>query len=123
MRNWVFAVSAISVICAGCFMVQGHAEMVKRDRQGGILALKGDRDKAMADAKGQMAGNCPEGYEITGEEMVKVGEHTAAAEDTSVHKKSLSTSSDSVTEDVKEYRVTYQCTTAAASAGGETPAS
>ena len=123
MRNWVFAVSALAVVCGGCFLVQGHAEMVKRDREGGILALKGDHDKAMADAKGQMAGNCPDGYEVTGEEMVKVGERTEAAEDTSVERKSLSKSSESVTEEVKEYRVSYKCTTAAASSGGETPAS
>lgn len=123
MKNRSIALCAFVLMCSGCFLVQGHAEMVKRDREGGVLALKGDRDKAMADAKTQMTGNCPDGYEITGEEMVKVGERTEAAEDTEMGKKSRSKSSETVTEEVKEYRVTYQCNVAAASSGGETPAS
>jgi hypothetical protein len=93
----------------GCFMIQGHAEMVKRDKAGGVLALKGDRDKAMADAKRQMSSNCPDGYEIVGEEMAKVGETTDANEDTSFEKKGASKSTSSVTQDLKEYRITYEC--------------
>lgn len=93
----------------GCFMIQGRAEMVKRDKAGGVLALKGDRDKAMEDAKHQMASNCPDGYEIVGEEMAKVGETTDSNEDTSFQKKGASKSTSSVTQDVKEYRITYSC--------------
>jgi hypothetical protein len=105
---------------SGCFLIQGHAEMVKRERGGGVLALKGDHDKAMADAKKQMADNCGAGYEIVGEEMTKVGEKTDAAEDTELKKKGAQTTSQSVTQDVKEYRITYQCTGAAApTSGGE----
>jgi hypothetical protein len=95
---------------AGCsFLIQGHAEMVKRDKGGGVLALKGDRDKAMEDAKHQMASNCPSGYEITGEEMAKVGETTEGAEDTEFKKKGASKNTSSVTQDLKEYRITYAC--------------
>jgi hypothetical protein len=93
----------------GCFMIQGRAEMVKRDKGGGVLALKGDRDKAMEDAKRQMSANCPAGYEIIGEEMAKVGEVTEGQEDTDFKKKGASKSTSSVTEEVKEYRITYSC--------------
>jgi hypothetical protein len=96
----------------GCFMIQGKAEMVKRDKGGGVLALKGDHDKAMEDAKRQMASNCSSGYEIVGEEMAKVGEATEGAEDTDFKKAGASKSTSSVTQDVKEYRITYSCKSA-----------
>jgi len=102
-------VLAVALFLGGCFMIQGHAEMVKRDKVGGVLALKGDRDKAMEDAKTQMTANCPGGYEITGEEMVKVGNETESAEDTKLEKKGTSSSGSSVTTDVTEYRITYAC--------------
>ena len=46
------------LVVSGCFLVQGRAEMVRRDKSGGILALTGDRPKAMEDAKLQMSSNC-----------------------------------------------------------------
>jgi hypothetical protein len=105
--NKVMGVWMVAALAAtGCM---GHAELVKRDQGGGILALKGDREKAMADAKGQMAANCPSGYEIVGEEMAKVGEATESKEDAAFEKKSASKSTSSVTQDVKEYRITYKC--------------
>jgi hypothetical protein len=104
------AACAVAVLSAtGCFMIQGRAEMVKRDKAGGVLALKGDRDKAMEDAKKQMSANCPNGYEIVGEEMAKVGEETEGQEDTDFKRKGASKSTSSVTQDVKEYRITYSC--------------
>ena len=102
------------LVVSGCFLVQGRAEMVRRDKSGGILALKGDRTKAMEDAKLQMSSNCSGGYEIVAEEMVKVGEVTEGAEDTEYQKGGKSTNTSSVTSEVKEYRITYECT------GGET---
>src|SRR5689334_4449223 len=105
MAAWAVAVLGAT----GCFMIQGRAEMVKRDKAGGVLALKGDRDKAMEDAKHQMSSNCPGGYEIVGEEMAKVGEETEGQEDTDFKKKGASKSTSSVTQDVKEYRITYSC--------------
>ena len=105
---------------AGCFMIQGHAEMVKRDQSGGVLALQGDHDKAMEDAKKQMADNCPSGYQITGEEMAKVGEKTEGAEDTQFEKRGNEKSTESTTSEVKEHRITYQCNAPpTATAGGE----
>jgi hypothetical protein len=114
------AVVSIALGLAGCFMIQGHAEMVKRERGGGVLALRGDRDKAMADARSQMAANCPTGYEIASEEMVKVGEKTEGAEDMEFKKQGSEKNTSSVTADVQEYRVTYECTgaNAHASSGG-----
>jgi len=110
------AVVSIALGLGGCFMIQGHAEMVKRERGGGVLALRGDRDKAMADARGQMAANCPAGYEIASEELVKVGEKTEGAEDTEFKKQGSAKNSSTVTADVQEYRVTYECTGATAQA-------
>jgi hypothetical protein len=119
----------ISVVCAvlvlglaGCFMIQGHAEMVKRDQSGGVLALQGDHDKAMEDAKKQMASNCPSGYQITGEENVKVGEKTEGNEDTQFEKHGNEKSTESTTSEVKEHRITYACNgVAPASSGSEVP--
>jgi hypothetical protein len=105
MATW----AVVFLGATGCFMIQGRAEMVKRDKGGGVLALKGDRDKAMEDAKHQMASNCPSGYEIVGEEMAKVGEETEGQEDTDFKKKGASKNTSSVTQDVKEYRITYSC--------------
>ncbi|HET9960572.1 MAG TPA: hypothetical protein VFQ61_39145 [Polyangiaceae bacterium] len=108
-KVWLVWAAAVLLGASGCFLIQGRAELVKRDKAGGVLALKGDRNKAMEDAKRQMSANCPEGYEIVGEEMAKVGETTEAAEDAAFGKKSASKSSTSVTTDVKEYRITYSC--------------
>ena len=98
---------AITMGLTGCM---GSAQMVKRDKAGGVLALKGDRDKAMEDAKGQMSAHCPNGFEIVGEEMAKVGEATESEGDTEGTKKGTSTKGSSVTSDVTEYRITYACT-------------
>ncbi|HEY8944159.1 MAG TPA: hypothetical protein VIM73_07850 [Polyangiaceae bacterium] len=108
-KKMIVALLLASSGLACSFMIQGRAEMVKRNKGGGVLALKGDRDKAMEDAKGQMASNCPDGYEVVGEEMVKVGEATESDEDVSVDKKNASKSGSSVTTEVKEYRITYEC--------------
>lgn len=97
---------AIAMGLTGCM---GSAQMVKRDKAGGVLALKGDRDKAMDDAKAQMSAHCPGGYEIVGEEMAKVGEATESEGDTEGTKKGSSTKASSVTSDVTEYRITYAC--------------
>src|SRR5262245_4600248 len=119
MRERVLGIAVALSLVSGCFMIQGHAEMVKRNKEGGVLALKGDRTKAMEDAKTQMASNCPAGYEITGEEMAKVGEKTEGVEDTKYSKHGSGKNSESVTSDVQEYRITYECQNATATAGGE----
>lgn len=112
MKMGMAARVAVLMGATGCFMIQGRAEMVKRDKAGGVLALKGDRNKAMEDAKKQMSANCPNGYEIMGEEMAKVGEETEGQEDTDFKKKGASKSSSSITHDVNEYRITYACKSA-----------
>jgi hypothetical protein len=103
-------------------MIQGHAEMVRRDKAGGVLSLQGDRNKAMEDAKNQMTANCPSGYQIVSEEMAKVGEKTQGAEDTQFVKKGAEKTTETVTSDIKEYRITYECSGAGGSnetSGGE----
>ena len=122
MRTRVIGLTVALFAVSGCFMIQGRAEMVKRSKEGGVLALKGDRDKAMEDAKLQMASNCPGGYEIVGEEMAKVGEKTEGVEDTQFGKRSSEKNTESVTSEVQEYRITYECQgsdSSTATAGGE----
>lgn len=123
MRERVIAIAIAVLALGGCFMIQGRAEMVKRSKEGGVLALKGDHDKAMEDAKLQMASNCPGGYEIVGEEMAKVGEKTQGVEDSQYGKASHEKNSETVTSDVQEYRLTYECQSSEKStvttAGGE----
>lgn len=43
MRERVIARAIAILAMGGCFMIQGRAEMVKRGKEGGVLALKGDR--------------------------------------------------------------------------------
>ena len=129
MIKRAYVLNVLLLGLAGCAQLfPGHAEMVRRDKNGGVLALKDNRDKAMADAKRQMADNCPDGYEITGEEMAKVGEKTEGAEDTHYHKKGADKTSETITSDVKEYRITYECKHGSeapaadeATSGGEQP--
>ena len=47
MKRSFACLVVLGSFATGC--VLGHAEMVKRDKNGGVLALKGMRDKAMED--------------------------------------------------------------------------
>ena len=75
-----FLLLSLSIPAAGC--VLGHAELVRRDMQGGVLALKGDRDEAMRDAERQMSAHCQGPFTVVGEENAVVGTHTEAADQT-----------------------------------------
>jgi len=64
---------------AGCM---GSASVYYQDRNGGVLALHDDRDKAMKDAHRQMAAHCGgQGYEIVKQETVVVGKEAYANTD------------------------------------------
>ena len=53
----------------------GHARMVRRDLTGGTLALVGQRDLAMAEARKEMRSTCGgDDFEILGEEEAVVGQ-------------------------------------------------
>lgn len=55
----------------GCI---GSAQVHEQDAEGGILALDGNEEKALEDARRKMATHCgPAGYEIVGRKRVVVG--------------------------------------------------
>jgi hypothetical protein len=112
----------------------GSARVMKRTQYGGVIALQGDRGKAMEQAHKEMAGHCGAGnYTITqeGEEVVgtdtyarsdtEYGEDTAYGEGTTSSGNSSataggastrggsSTNASSQTRDAVEWRVHYQC--------------
>jgi hypothetical protein len=124
----------------------GSARIVKRTQYGGVIALQGDRGKAMEQAHKEMGAHCgagnysivQEGEEVIGSDTVArsdtaYGEDTAYAEGTSNSGNSSSTAggsstrggastdSASSTRDAVEWRVHYQCGGAPAGAGGPPP--
>jgi len=100
--SWAPVTSALLLVAACSF---GHAELVRRDQYGGVLALKGHRGEAMEDAQQQMAAHCGGAYTIITEENAVVGEQTSGGE---TYGRS-STYGSSTTTEVREYRITYQC--------------
>lgn len=129
------------VLLAGC----GSARVVQRTQYGGVIALQGDRGKAMEQAHKEMSGHCgagnysivQEGEEVIGTDTVAqsdtaYGEDTAYAEGTSNSGNSSSTaggsstrggsstSASSSTRNAVEWRVHYQC--GGAPAGAPAPA-
>ena len=74
----------------------GHATLIHRDPSGGIFELGGNRNKAMDDARRQMADHCrPDGFVITEEGEEEVGT------DVSWTRRSVRTAT--------EWRVHYKC--------------
>lgn len=108
----------------------GHATVVRRDQFGGTLALQGNQDIAMANARDQMAAHCGGQYVITREERVVVGQQTSGGERTRYRegengrgdtRGAANTRHQTVTSDVHEYQVTYQCGSSPGGAGQATP--
>ncbi|HVK78885.1 MAG TPA: hypothetical protein VM734_36550 [Kofleriaceae bacterium] len=125
-------VSAVlgAALLAGC----GSARVVTRNQYGGVIALQGDRGKAMEQAHKEMSAHCgPSNYQITqeGEEVIgqdtfhnsdtSYGEDTAYGEGTTTSGNSSataggsstrggsSTSATTSTRNAVEWRVHYQC--------------
>lgn len=106
----------------------GSARLVTRTAGGGVLALQGDRGKAMEDATNQMAGHCgPGNYDITQEGEEAIGTDTVQTEDTAQDSKTsrngrrsstdTSTVATTSTRTATEWRVHYACR----GAGGPPP--
>ncbi|HUQ04599.1 MAG TPA: hypothetical protein VM261_18995 [Kofleriaceae bacterium] len=120
----------------------GSARIVSRTQYGGIVALQGDRGKAMEQAHKEMAAHCgagnyaivQEGEEVIGTDTVaqsdtNYGEDTAYAEGTQNSGDSSataggastrggsSTNAQTSTRNAVEWRVHYQCGGAPAGAG------
>src|SRR5207302_1247304 len=102
----------------------GSARLVQRNQYGGVIALNGDRSKAMEQANSMMAQHCgPGNYQIVSEGEVPVGTDTMARSDTSYGSSTASnpngtasntaggetTTAGSSTRTATEWRVQYQC--------------
>jgi hypothetical protein len=96
----------------------GRASVIRRDTQGGTLALKGMRGHAWQDAEKRMAAHCgPGNWQVLKEEQVVVGQRTVTtgdAEESEHYGENSTRERESYqettrTEDVTEYRITYQC--------------
>lgn len=100
----------------------GSARVVQRTQYGGVIALEGDRGKAMEGAHGEMAAHCGAGnYTITQEGEEVIGTDTAYGEDTNYDNSGSSTSGGASTRQATEWRVHYQCGGAPAGGGGPAP--
>jgi len=102
-------ISIVSFILLGC---GGYAKVIRRDMYGGVLALKGVRDKAMQDAIRKMEAHCgPNNYTIISEEEVPIGTRTTSRSTSSYDSrfKEDETKTEITTTQVTEYRITYRC--------------
>jgi hypothetical protein len=96
----------------------GSARVVQRTQYGGIIALQGDRGKAMEDAHRQMAQHCgqnnytivQEGEEVIGTDT-SYGERTDSASNDQGTAAASETQGGSSTRNAVEWRVHYQCGT------------
>lgn len=127
--TWIAATLAVPALLACTW---GHAEVIRRDTQGGVLALQGARGAAWEDAETRMATHCgPGNYQVVAEEQVVVGQQTTTtgsseAEAESEDEGEEATASErhsetTTTTDITEYRITYQCAGAAAPAPAPQP--
>jgi hypothetical protein len=88
----------------------GSARYVNRTQYNGVIALEGDRNKAMEQAHQQMAAHCGPGqYTIIREGETVVGQDQVARSDSYVEEDGESQVASSSTRDATEWRVEYQC--------------
>jgi hypothetical protein len=120
----MFTKTRVGLFAAGVALLAacGSARVVQRTQYGGIIALEGDRGKAMEGAHGEMAAHCGAGnYTITQEGEEVIGTDTAYGEDTAYDSSGSSTAGGASTRQATEWRVHYQCGGAPAGGGGPAP--
>ena len=117
-RIHLFALVSVTVLLGGC----GVARVVHRSQSGGVIAIEGDRNKAMEQAHQLMAEHCRGPYQITEEGEHVVGTDRAESTDTYVTEEGevVETTGES-TREATEWRVRYTCGNAPAGAPGEGP--
>lgn len=102
------------LVLAAC----GNARVIRRTPNGGVIALDGDRGKAMEQATNEMGAHCgPGNYTITLEGEEPIGTDTVAREDTNYGERSngrrteggATTTSAQSTRTAMEWRVHYSC--------------
>jgi len=104
MRNT--AVIVMWALIAAC----GSARVVHRTQYGGIIALQGDRGKAMEEARRIMWEHCGGQYTIVEEGEHVVGTETRGGSETYVTEDGTEvTEGGESTHESTEWRVKYQC--------------
>jgi hypothetical protein len=103
-RKWAWTI--VGLLLAAC----GSYRYVYRNQNGGTIALQGDRDSAMEKARDAMKDHCRGPYTITEEGEVVVGSETEGrAESHENRRGGVTTHEGQITQDVREWRVTYVC--------------
>ncbi len=87
----------------------GNARVVNRSQTGGILALQGNRSKAMEDAHVKMKQHCQGPYTIVEEGEQVIGTDTVAGSETYETQDGVATEGGSSTRQATEWRVKYVC--------------
>lgn len=106
MKNKIGLLAIGAVLLAAC----GSARVVQRTQYGGVVALEGDRGKAMEGAHREMAAHCGQGnYQIVQEGEEVVGQVTEYGEATDYDRRGEVTHGASETTNKTEWRVHYQC--------------
>jgi hypothetical protein len=120
MRRYLWLGTAALLFTAAC----GSARLVQRNQYGGVIALNGDRNKAMEQANNMMAQHCgPGNYQVTSEGEVPVGTDTYAQSNTNYGESTqqnrsgtasntqggATTTSGQSTRTATEWRIQYQC--------------
>jgi hypothetical protein len=108
------------LVLAAC----GSARVVNRTQYGGVIALQGDRGKAMEQATAEMAAHCggPGSYRVIKEGEVVIGTDTYVREDTATDSKTsrsgrrsstdTTTTGQTSTRQAKEWQIEYECSNA-----------
>jgi hypothetical protein len=108
------------LVLAAC----GSARVVSRTQYGGVIALQGDRGKAMEQATAEMSAHCggPGTYRVIREGETVIGTDTYTREDTSQDTKTsrsgrrsstdTTTTGQTSTREAKEWRIEYECSNA-----------
>src|SRR5215813_11925437 len=110
-RHEVWAAIGILAGVAGC----GTIRYVHKTQSGGTIALAGDPQKAMEQARQAMADHCQGQYTVVEEGETVVGQTTTtgAAETTREHRdnrgETTSAQQTTTTRQETEYRITYVC--------------
>ncbi|MBK9070793.1 MAG: hypothetical protein IPL79_07320 [Myxococcales bacterium] len=114
--------SLLLVLAIAALTACGAARTVSRTQYGGVIALEGDRAKAMEDAHRQMSSHCgPGNYDVISEGEAVVGSETVQDQATAVRddrRGGATARSQTVTStsDKVEWRVEYACRGAGAPA-------
>lgn len=94
-----------AMVAGGC----AGTRWVRRTPTGGTIALRGDYDSAMSDARRQMSRHCGGPYSIVEEGEVVIGETTTGVANTRGGRRSTITVGTTHSEQETEWRVTYAC--------------